>query len=276
MAQVGQFLLHTAGPDVDQIDLVAPSCVVDLGAGLPAFALRDVAGSLRMTEGGTVVTASYRVENGAAAPRCELKLTRERRNEAVRTVLALKTMDSVPLPAQVLDVFFNSSDWLGARARVEGELTLRQTGAGDWDADFQGNIQDLDLAALLGHIAPRHRLTGRARLDLQQARWADQAGRGPGWVEARGRLTGGSGTISTRLLQALQGQMRFRLAERLSLTRPEFEFQALGLSFELNRAGEIRFDGGLGPEYLPGAILRKASGSCRSSPRPRAPRPSPA
>jgi hypothetical protein len=155
----------------------------------------------------------------------------------------------------VLDPLLSASEWLGPGAKVEGELTLRQTGAGDWDADFQGSIQDLDLNTLIARVAPRHRLTGRGRLDVSMARWADQPGRGAGWVEARGRLSGGSGQIGTTLLQALQSQTHFRLADRLTLNRPELEYQALGLAFELSRSGEIHFEGGLGPEYLPGAVL---------------------
>ena len=34
----------------------------------------------------------------------------------------------MPLPARVLNVFFDADDWLGTEAKVEGTLSLRQDG----------------------------------------------------------------------------------------------------------------------------------------------------
>ena len=102
-------------------------------------------------------------------------------------------MDGLPLPARVLDPFFDSTDWLGPAAKVEGTLSLRQTGARDWEADFQGDLLDVDLAALVERRFPSHRLNGLARVAIKSARWADRPGQGFGWVEARGELNDRAG-----------------------------------------------------------------------------------
>ena len=47
-------------------------------------------------------------------------LSRDRGANPVRTVLVLKTLEGLPLPARVLDVFFETGDWLGPRAKVDG------------------------------------------------------------------------------------------------------------------------------------------------------------
>ena len=50
--------------------------------------------------------------------------------------------------------------WLGPKAKVDGTLTLSQIGAADWEADFQGNLIDVDLSTLVGGRFPRHHLSG--------------------------------------------------------------------------------------------------------------------
>ena len=86
-------------------------------------------------------------------------------------------------------------------ARVEGALTLRQDGAKDWEAEFQGNLLDIDLAELVGRRFPTTGSSGKARLAVASARWADRPGQGYGWVEAEGELTAGPGLIGFGLLQ---------------------------------------------------------------------------
>ena len=125
-------------------------------------------------------------------------------------------MEGLPLPARVLDVFFDTADWLGPDAQVEGTLTLRQTGAKDWEADFQGDLLDVDLGVLVGRRFPGQRLSGLARVALKSARWADRPGQGFGWVEAQGELTSGQGTIGIGLLRALASEMKFRFAPKLA------------------------------------------------------------
>lgn len=258
IGQVNAMLRLTSGMDFDRISLSARSCSLDLGPGVGAYALGDVAGTLDVTAGSPAITASFKIKEDRVSPRCELTLKRGRVGASTRTDLTFKTMDGQPVSARVLDPFFSAETWLGRAARVEGELQLSQAGSADWDATFQGSILDVDLAALVGRFAPEHRLSGLARVTFESARWADQA-RGPGWVEARGELVSGPGSIGSEFLRALQSRLKFRLDRRIDVRRAgDWEFQALGLAFGLNRSGEIRLTGGLGAEFSPGAVIVQA------------------
>ena len=101
----------------------------------------------------------------------------------------------MPLPARVLNVFFDADDWLGTDAKVEGTVSLRQEGSRDWEALFQGELLDVDLARVVGRRFPRHRLTGRARVAIKQAQWGQRPTQGPGWVDVQGELSAGQGSI---------------------------------------------------------------------------------
>jgi hypothetical protein len=166
------------------------------------------------------------------------------------------------LPARVLDPFFASAAWLGPDAHVQGTLSLRQDGASAWGAEFQGTLTDVDLAALVGRWSPEHRLSGRARIEIARARWADR------WVEARGALTTGPGTISPALLRALKTEMNFRLAGKLDGRGDDVPFHGLGLSFAMTEDGELRLGGGLGTEFDPDVVLVNAE---RFAPMAKAP-----
>ncbi len=83
---------------------------------------------------------------------------------------------------------------------VEGALTLRQTGAKDWEADFQGDLHDIDMNTLVGRRFPSHRLSGLAHVGDQVGPLGDRPGQGMGWVEASGELTTGQGSMGTDLL----------------------------------------------------------------------------
>src|SRR6185437_3473168 len=111
----------------ERVNLSAPGCDLDLGAGVPAYRLRELVGQFVADRAAPTVRASYRV--AGPGTRCELTLTRDRKADPVRTTLALKTMEGLPLPARVLDPFFDAASWLGPAARVDGALTLRQDGA---------------------------------------------------------------------------------------------------------------------------------------------------
>jgi len=170
----------------------------------------------------------------------------------------LKMLEGMPPPARVLNVFFDATGWVGDRARVDGELTLRQSGGREWEGEFTGDLVDVDLAALVGSRFPRHRLAGTARVDVHQARWGDRPGRGPGWLEARGKLSAGEGVVGADLLTALAREMKFRLTPRA--TRPagrggEVEFGSLGLTFDVQPDGQIQLGGGLGEAFPPDAVL---------------------
>jgi hypothetical protein len=180
----------------------------------------------------------------------------------VRTTLAFKTVEGLPLPARVLDVFIDSGAWLGTGAKVEGTLALSQRGAGDWQADFQGKLIDVDLATLVGRRFPRHRLAGAARVSIQSARWGERPGQGPGWIEANGELVATQGSIGIDLCHSLAREMRFRLAPRLVRADPrktELEFRSLGLAFGMHGNGDIHISGALGSEFTPDAVLVSGS-----------------
>lgn len=252
-------LLQRAGTEpLSPIGLTARSCELEFGGGL-RYSLRDLAGTLRPQSGGPTFTASYRVVSGAATSRCELALVRSRRGAAMTTALSFRTTEAAGVPARCLDPFFDSTELLGAQARFEGELTLEQVGAGDWGALVRGTFSDIDLAALFARLGLEHRLSGRARLTVDEARWGDRPEQGPGFIAARGQLLATSGgTIGLGLLQALQSNLHFRLSDRLNPSRPEQEYASLGLGFALEPNGELRIEGALGADYAPGAVLVQA------------------
>jgi hypothetical protein len=270
MTQIGAMLQRSSDSAYDRISLSAPTCDLDLGADGLRYSLREVAGSFQADRTAPSVTVSYRVVSKGASTRCELTLVRDRKTEPVRTTLALKTMEGLPLPARVLDVFFDTADWLGPAAKVEGNLTLRQTGGKEWEADFQGDLLDIDLAALVGRRFPGQHLNGLARATLKSARWADRPGQGYGWVETRGELITGQGSIGVGLLRSLAAEMKFRFAPKLAKLddrKPVLDFRALGFSFAMTSDGEIRFAGALGNEFAPDVVLVGATSPLAYAPQ---------
>jgi hypothetical protein len=259
MAEVGSLLQRAGDVRYERINLSAPTLDLDLGAGVPTYRLRHVVGEFLSDRETPTVRASYQVTALESNTRCELLLTRDRKAEPVRTTLAFKTMEGLPLPACVLDPFFDSADWLGAAAKVEGTLTLRQEGAKDWEADFQGNLLEIELAELVGRRFVNHRLRGRARLSVAEAHWGERPGQGFGWVDVRGELAAGPGMIGFGLLRALNTEMRFRLATRVarivSAGQVDLDFSLLAFRFALSGDGEIRIEGALGNEYAGDAVL---------------------
>ena len=155
MAQVGALLQRTDEVKYDRVTLAAPTCDIDLGKDILRYTLREVAGTFQADRGAPTVRVSYRIATRESSTRCELTLTRDRKAELVRTSVTFKTMEGLPLPARVLNPFFNATDWLGSAAKFEGTLALRQTGARDWEADVQGDLHDVDLAALVGAPLPQ-------------------------------------------------------------------------------------------------------------------------
>jgi hypothetical protein len=259
MAQVGALLQGSGDSSFDHVLLTAPTCEVNLGAGVAPYALRELAAEFTADAEVPTVKASYRDASPGSTTRCELTLTRDRRAGPVRTTLAIKTMEGLPLSARVLDPLFDSVSWLGADAQVEGSLTLRQEGAGDWEAEFRGHLLEIDLSELVGRRFPNQRLVGKAKLKVESSRWADRPGQGFGWVEARGELTSGPGMMGLGLIQALSSEMKFRKGPRLarivSAGIVDLEFQALGFSFAMTPDGEIKVGGGLGNDLEPNAVI---------------------
>jgi hypothetical protein len=255
IAQINTLLSRASSSEFDRVNLSARTCTIDLGGKAAQYSVQDVAATCQTARGGSTVSASYKVVDGDSASRCELAVVRERRADAVRTTLTFQTVEGVPVSARVLDLFFGSEQWLGRDARVEGELVLSQSGTADWEAKFRGALIDVDLGALVGHLAPQHRMAGLARIRLESAHWADQPGRGSGWTDARGDVLAGPGRIGPDLLRALQAQLKFRVSDKVDFPRRDCEFQSLGLAFALTRDGELRFAGALGAESAPGAVI---------------------
>ncbi len=275
LAQVVAWLSRKGFRAYSRVSLTAPTCLLDLGDEHLHFPLRDLAGSLQADAGAPSVLVSYRVAPaGGSRTRCELSLVRDRKSDPVRTTLVFRTMEGPPLPARVLDLFVDAERWLGTSAGVEGVLTLRQAGAKDWEADFTGDLLGVDLATLVDQRFPGQHLSGKARVAIKSARWADRPGQGAGWVEARGELTTGQGSIGIPLLRSLASEMSFRLNPKLGLDQPEnderrpiIDFRTLGLAFAITPEGEIQCDGALGSDYAPDVVLATAGHPIAFAPR---------
>jgi hypothetical protein len=254
LAQVGSILQRAGELTFDRINLAVPSCAVELGQESLSFSVSDLAGEFVADRAQPTLRLAYRL----AATRCELTLSRDRAADPVRTSLAFKTLEGSPLPARVLDVFFETRDWLGPRAKLDGALTLTQSGSGEWEGEYRGSLIEVDLGTLVGKQFPRHQLSGLARVSFQQAQWGDRPHQGSGWIQAKGELVAGQGTIGLDLLASLAREMKFRLSPRVTRTDPrtiELDFRALGIEFDLRPSGEIHLSGALGSEFSPDTVL---------------------
>lgn len=261
MDQVSALLQRAGGDTVGRISLSARECVLALGSDSRLkYRFRDLIAISEAKAAAPTIRVSYRVPEEGFSTRCEATLVRDRRADPVRTTLTFKSMEGLPLPARVLEPFFDTAEWLGRSAHVEGSLSLSQEGGNDWEAQFQGTLHDVDLSALVGRRFPDHRLTGLARIKLSRAVWAQRpGGQGLGWVEVEGELTSGPGLVSSGLVQALKTEMKFRLPARLEGRRADLPFQNLGLTFQMMPDGELKLDGGLGSAYPPGAVIVDAN-----------------
>jgi hypothetical protein len=258
LAQVGSLLQRSRELSIDRINLAAERCELDLGREDLQYEIHDIAGEFLADPSNPTFRAAYRIAQSGAGTRCELTLSRDRSAEPVRSSVVLKTLEGPPLPARVLDFFCETGNWLGPRAKVDGTLALSQSGTAEWEGEFQGTLIDVDLSALVGKQFPRHHLAGLARVALHPARWGDRPGHGPGWVQAKGELLAGQGSIGVDLLGALVREMKFRLAPRVTRLDPrttEVEFRSLGLEFDMRPNGEIHLAGALGSEFSPDTVL---------------------
>jgi hypothetical protein len=270
LGQLGAFLEQSSQVPFERINVIASTCALDLGSGSPAFTLKDLAGEYLADRSIPTVRAAYRVPGHGSGTRCELILSRDRRGDEIASMLSLKSVEGPPLPVKVLDLFFDAEDWLGADATLDGEIALRQNGSRDWEAEFRGELLDLDLGRLIGKRFPRHRLTGRARLKIDAARWGERPGQGPGWIEAKGGLLAGQGSIGIELVDALAREMSFRPAPKLEHLDPrktDVEFRALGFAFAMEQSGEIQISGSLGSELPPDAVLAGPTTALLSAPQ---------
>jgi hypothetical protein len=271
MALLDMIIQRSISIPFERIGLSAPACQLDLGRDDLQFTFVDVAGEFLSDPFAPALKLAYGVPGSGKGSRCELVLSRDRRTEPFETSLVFKTVEGSPLSARMLSVLFDADDWLGAEAKVSGTLHLRQAGSTDWKASFHGEILDVDLAHLVNRRFPRHRLTGRARIEFENAAWGQRpSGQGPGWVEVKGQLVAGPGSIGLDLFEALVREMKFRPGARKTHVdgrKHELEFRSLGFSFAMQSNGEIQITGALADEFPPDAVLAVASATMLSAPQ---------
>jgi hypothetical protein len=270
LGQLAAVLQRSGQIPFERVHVTAGSCQLDLGHESLRVSVRDVAGELVVDPLAPSLKLTYRFSGEGAGTRCELAGTRDRRTEQIETSVALSTVEGPPLPARVLNVFFDAADWLGSSAKFEGMLHLHQAGSRDWEADYRGELHDVDLAKLVGRRFPRHRLNGRARVAIKEAKWGQRPTQGWGWLEAKGELAAGQGSIGIDLIDALAREMKFRRSPRLvnlDARKTDVDFRALGLSFAIESGGEIQIGGALGAEFPPDAVIAGATTSLLSAPQ---------
>jgi hypothetical protein len=270
LGQLAAVLQRSGQIPFERVHVTAGSCQLDLGHESLRVFVRDVAGELVVDPLAPSLKLTYRFSGEGAGTRCELAGTRDRRTEQIETSVALTTVEGPPLPARVLNVFFDAADWLGSSAKFEGTLHLHQAGSRDWEADYRGELHDVDLAKLVGRRFPRHRLNGRARVAIKEAKWGQRPTQGWGWLEAKGELAAGQGSIGIDLIDALAREMKFRRSPRLvnlDARKTDVDFRALGLSFAIESGGEIQIGGALGAEFPPDAVIAGATTSLLSAPQ---------
>ncbi len=269
LGQLGVLLQRSAQIPFDRINVSAPSCQLELRGDSLVFPLREVAGEFLVDPGTPGLRLAYRVPGEGAGTRCELNFTRDRRTEQIETTLVMKTLEGMPLPARMLDVFFDAADWLGSDANFDGTVTLHQQGTQPWEVDFAGELLDVNLARVTGRRFPRHRLAGRARVVIKHAHWGRRPTQGSGWVDVEGELLATQGSIGLDLIDALAREMKFRRSPRVTALdgrKTEVDFRALGFSFALRSSGEIQIDGALGAEFAPEAVLVGGTTTLLSAP----------
>lgn len=251
VARLGGLLTRVRGTGA--VHLIATECVVEAGAGRVRTRIRDLVGTVRPDAVRPMLSASFRLDGGGT--RCEATVVRDGRDAEARTTVTLQTTDTGTVPASALDALAGVSAWLGGEARVGGELALEQVGTGDWAARLRGHLEGVDLALLLGRLTREAGMTGRARIVVEEARWGDLPGRGPGWTAGRGVLTAGPGTIGEALLRSLSGELGFGGGDRAEAVGPDREYRELGLRFAFDESGRLELAGGLGPEQRAGGVM---------------------
>ena len=171
----------------------------------------------------------------------------------------------------MLSVLFDADDWLGTEAKISGSLELRQANSSDWKARFEGEILDVDLARLVNQRFPRHRLTGKARITFEKAVWGQRpSGQGPGWIEVKGQLVAGAGSIGLNLFESLaQGdEIPARCSKALCRSSQARSRVPLAGAFVCDAGnGEIQITGALGAEFPPDAVLASSSSTLLTAPQ---------
>lgn len=263
MAQLGQIIqkTSTASDSIKRLAFAVDHCriLVESGAGGSPVSLdwQGVAGTVEARPEQTIVQASGWMHQSSQRTRCELKLSRKRQGEKAATQVSLATMEGPPLPALALEPLVDTTGWLGASARVQGELTFTQVESQPWQANFAGSLDQVDFSKVINNRFGSHKLAANGQVHIRQATWADRPGQGPGWQEIDGDMTTGPGSMSHSLFLSMGQQMQFRLAEYLHKTskvKNDINFSSLGLQFHLTGDGRIRFGGACGPDFAPDVV----------------------
>ena len=250
-------LLRQADSRVERLDLVALEGQLELGRGPKRTLLpfRNLAAILKFQRGRASLSASGRLAVPGSPNRCELHLTRESGSAGPGLAVRCQVVEGL-LPARLLNPLFNADEWLGRSAMLRGSLAFQRLGRDGWEVDFRGLLDDVDLASLVDEHFPPHRLTGLARLEVEEARWGDlPGGQGRGWTSVKGRLSCGQGTVGADLLRGMASEMHFHVAGIAAGDDGEVAYQRLGLAFRLQQDGEIHLGGALGSGFPPDAVL---------------------
>ena len=138
LEHLGSLIQRSSALPFERLNLAATACQLDLGSESLTFSVQGVAGEFVADGARPTLRVAYRLAGTGVGTHCELMVSRDRSADPVRTSIELKTLEGVPLPGRVLDVFFDTARWLGPRARVEGTLLLDQIGTKDWEGNSRG------------------------------------------------------------------------------------------------------------------------------------------
>jgi hypothetical protein len=207
---------------------------VALSAGEDSRTLRDVEGTIEAIRGGVQAEAVFRLPGPATPQPLMVRLTRNRQVAPPATGWELDTGGN-PLPCSLLSVALAELKPLGPRSRFRGHIWANQT-PGGWAAQFEGQLEGLDLAGLLGERFP-HKLSGPAGVSIASARlWQGRV------EKASGTLRAGPGQIDRSLLRAAVEQLHMvRMAEPMT-AGDLCAYDQLALGFQID-AGGLRMQG---------------------------------
>lgn len=216
--------------------------------------LTDLVGELTATARQSTLTARFYLAGATTGQPAQLEIVRDRQTVPPSHLVALDT-GGHDVPGLLLSTLADWPAWLGQRCQFRGWVKAVETPAG-WDAHVAGRLDEADLEQLVSGHFPQ-RLTGRARVDIQEAR----VSRGR-LEQARGTLSAGPGTIGRALVEAA--------AHSLALPRGEppdagdlWTYDELALAFHMTD-GELRLSGTCRDEA--GAVLMAAGQPLLSEP----------
>ncbi len=201
---------------------------VTLDADGRTFDLAAVDADLATLTGGSQLRAALRVDGSETPEPVQIRVGRNRQTLPPSSGFELDTGGG-PIPCRLLGAALQRFAPLPQSSTFCGRLWAQQTETG-WQGQATGYLLDVDLAQLLDGRLPQ-RLTGRAQLTLQSARFQD--GR---LVEASGVVTAGPGKIGRRLIEAAARELAMQSAP-LAETTDAVPYEQLAMAFLLNPDG---------------------------------------